>query len=653
VTIQSSRAVERLDRRTRPGRSRGGQGTLLLVICIFMAVGFIVGIARHFLSTQVRNNAQGAAIGSLAVEIARSAIQEAYYKLQVQLDDLENQGNLKPFRSESGPPQQFPALSFDPQETRKALATDPLLGGFEIVKDVSAQFVASHPLRAVPYEYVGLFRFQVQVNHKPTGVRRAVQIERTFKMCLLSTPRPFDQFTLSVLQPENLWGYGDANGRLRDILKIRNDLRSVDLPKMNEMLLDVINGSGGRKGADSRLNDAEGAGLSTKKPFTPGAKVNYYAKGGLVEILKAIQAQLDQNAQLVPLQFETDVTKPWHFLPGKVVISTKAETIPFKSGAQGAGTEPLPGAAPMDLSFLNLSKRLNNQITRTSPPGIDSLITSFQKHITEYTDEVNAINKLVQKSFDVSSQSQAQQYIDESDSRQLNLKRIMQDLERDMTALDVACYQFEEMVKNFTDFFIESADEAADWIRGFAYKFQRAELDAKATYKFESKVDGMEAGDRFLAFLKSYNKDGDRALNGIVLIDNLGGAPLNLSQLQVNGKLVIACTGDVNISDVTLAKPEDNLLTIQCDGQMRVSGRVEASLVPRGQFVPAASAKLSGNLILDLIDNPDQMMGSVENPHIRDAEHGRYFSGVTSKTSPYYTYASWTPWQSWAEIKRN
>jgi len=41
--------------------------------------------------------------------------------------------------------------------------------------------------------------------------------------------------------------------------------------------------------------------------------------------------------------------------------------------------------------------------------------------------------------------------------------------------VNASCRNFLQMIRKFTDFFTESADEAADWLRGFAYKFQRQE----------------------------------------------------------------------------------------------------------------------------------------------------------------------------------
>jgi len=75
-----------------------------MIVCILIVTGFVIGIAHHAFSSQVRNNVQGTAIGTLALEIGRSAIQEAYWSLETRLDDPDHNPPVTgAFRSDTGP----------------------------------------------------------------------------------------------------------------------------------------------------------------------------------------------------------------------------------------------------------------------------------------------------------------------------------------------------------------------------------------------------------------------------------------------------------------------------------------------------------------------------------------------------------------------
>jgi len=181
--------------------------------------------------------------------------------------------------------------------------------------------------------------------------------------------------------------------------------------------------------------------------------------------------------------------------------------------------------------------------------------------------------------------------------------------------VNASCRNFLQMIRKFTDFFTESADEAADWLRGFAYKFQRQEVEARAALALHRDRERTVARGSVRGSPQDLQRRGrETSSQRVVFIDNAGGTPLRLRGISVDGKLLIACTGDVELNDVTLADPLGGLLTIQCDGTMRVLGRVEASLIPRATFIPAAGVHISGNLILDQIDNRGAMRGSWKTP---------------------------------------
>jgi hypothetical protein len=114
----------------------------------------------------------------------------------------------------------------------------------------------------------------------------------------------------------------------------------------------------------------------------------------------------------------------------------------------------------------------------------------------------------------------------------------------------------------------------------------------RAMFLFE----GPTASRQFLAMLDGYDAE-SRSLSGIVLVDDPSGT-LRLRQRSIHGRLVVICTGSVELEDVTLRDRASDLLIVQAGRRLDVAGRVEAALIARGDVEARASARLVGALLL-------------------------------------------------------
>jgi hypothetical protein len=588
------------------GRVRRGMGSLLATVLLFFIAAFGVGLARHALSSRVRSSVRAVSAGSQALEIARSAIEEAANLMQQRMNTPGPDVLFTTFRNESGVRPM--RATVDAPAVRAHLGADPLFAGFELPREgVSLELVSCRPLHPGSTECAGRFRFTVGVKHRPTGARREVSVERAFKVSLLSTPRPYDQFSLIVLHPDNLFGIDEVNARMRTAVAAMRSLRETARPRIVATLERVIALANGRlRQAGSVERDA---GLS-------GGRAREYRRE---ELVGPIEAAALTEAPAVG----SDVTRPYHFIPSKLVLSTKAERI-------------------ADLGTLNLVRTIRDRAAGRSEAAVEG----YNQAAAELDAVVRRILELHDRSAGYRSEAQVRAGVAESDRLNMRLKAAVDRLRVRMEALSAASSDLLEIVRAYTDRHIESTDEAADWLRSFGRTLDSSEWLSRATFRFQ----GPGAGRRFKEFLASYNGKG-QPLNGIVVVDE-PGEPFKLENVKVHGKLVIVATGDVALRDVEIESVETDLLTVQSDGVLRAGGRVDAALVPRSQFRPSGDLRLNGALVFDAVESPELLAGSLTNPHVREPEHGRHFSGVTGRSCPSYFYASWSPWVSWTRVQR-
>lgn len=75
-------------------------------------------------------------------------------------------------------------------------------------------------------------------------------------------------------------------------------------------------------------------------------------------------------------------------------------------------------------------------------------------------------------------------------------------------------------------------------------------------------------------------------------------APLKLERRDIRGQIVLIATEDVVLEDLRLADPSHDRLVIQCQGELLVSGHVEALVVARRDLVLRPGCTIAGGLVV-------------------------------------------------------
>ena len=112
----------------------------------------------------------------------------------------------------------------------------------------------------------------------------------------------------------------------------------------------------------------------------------------------------------------------------------------------------------------------------------------------------------------------------------------------------------------------------------------------------------LREGDRdinqaFRVFRKELESlTGSRGLHGLIQFEN-PRTTLDLTQLNLEGRVVLSATGNVKVGDVHLASLQDHVVIVS-QGTMQLVGDVEGSLVSMGPLLVPKTARIQGSLIV-------------------------------------------------------
>jgi len=114
-------------------------------------------------------------------------------------------------------------------------------------------------------------------------------------------------------------------------------------------------------------------------------------------------------------------------------------------------------------------------------------------------------------------------------------------------------------------------------------------------------------------------------LNGVILIQN--DSALDLSGMSVRGKLILVAAGDVNVNGLTVQDPSKDIVTVISYGIMKISGNIQANLVPVNQWqIIASNTQILGHLVINGVFDPAQFQGRLQ-------YDPRIFSGTSTTSS--------------------
>lgn len=543
------------------GSRRRGFGLLLVLVIVVLLVIAVVALQRALQSGQVRDGVRRTVVGRVAAELARAAREEARHTLQHSLADPSSEGR----RALDSPLDSRPSIRLPVPQLKRIMQSDVQLIGYELVgSNVQLEVLERRPVADSPKESSDVLRLTAEVRHRTSGLSRRLVSQCAARRTLVTVPPPYDQFSLTMLDPRPLHG---GAGWVRErmdaaVSSLRTQVQS-DLPRMLELI---------------RRTAASG-GIDPEVVLRP----------------------LDETEIFAPPEISEDVTEPLHYLADNLVISTKAERID-------------------DLAQLNLKSRLLRHEADIVAPARQEYLLALQA-----LESMDRTGQGAQSLGDVVGRlAMALHRVSKANSGEL------------------------ELVKNYTDSVIELVDEGADWLRDNRWRLEPAEWRSRATFRFH----GPGAVRRFLEFVSRYEARRE-GINGVVVIEDPAEV-LRIARRTLQGKLVLVCAGDVEVQDVSLGNP-DALLTVQCQGNLRAAGRVEAFLISQGAFLPDPGLELVGGLVLSRVEDPARLVGRLRNPHVRDQDHGRYFCGSSGdgETRAEYIHASLGPWMDWTQLQRH
>jgi hypothetical protein len=570
---------------------RAGLGLVLALVLLLLHVGAMIGIARQVQASRVTNTAMAATIGDLALFAATSALAEALSELTFRIN-RPGDALCEHLRQEVVPAPL--TLVVDPRVCRRELSQVPLTREIQIQsRGVVVEFLPRRMLGMAPYEHAGRVRLSVTVSHSSTGIARRLVHEYDLRVNLLSTPRMFDQFSVCLLRPAPFLD-PEANGRIDDTLRQLRGLRNQTATVLSKQVREFL----------ERINDK-----LRELSRTQGISPQLYDVEALVRPLQP---------DIVPVapSYSWDVRADYHyFVPDPILYSQR----------------PIIE----DLSRIYLVPRANRS-KRTA----DASFATFRRELQYYNQIFGELRTLsaqqpVNPALAKRIDAKLKEYVASVKQLGAQLRPMAQDL---LAVLEV--------YRVYTHEFPMLSPRDASLLRAFTPHLTPAYHAKKAQHLFE----GSAAVDRVSSFLMRYHKAGERLQSCIYL--NNQDQLLNLNRVYrgaqnpaLRGKLVLATTGDLSLSGVTLADAREDLLTVCSGGRIHASGTVDASILAT-DLSTEPDLDLHGNLIISAEIRPERLRGRLDNSGFR------YFSGVTGAFRGQYIHANFAPFPSVSTVER-
>lgn len=262
-----------------------------------------------------------------------------------------------------------------------------------------------------------------------------------------------------------------------------------------------------------------------------------------------------------------------------------------------------------DMRHLDLPSKIQEM-----EPKIQASITRVQNAVEKLWDTV--VNAIESKDMP-------------SDSEIKGLAQEFADSTKELSDLHVERLKYYNIFQSQVSFATGSLKTR---LNNFFDKFNTAaEWRTKAFHLIDDSMD--DVNNVFNYLMSEY-----QPLNGIVFVDN-STQTLKIEDTAIFGKLVVVCSGNVELKNVSPYRDEEHSFTVISYGKMKLSGTVIASLCPmNGYELTSVSTTLKGNLVLPQVFDTKQFKGNLSYNEL-------IFSGTTSESSdmnaklPYYFIA--------------
>lgn len=590
---------------------RNGFGLILAITTLFLLTWGVVGVAQLTFSGQVTDSVQATTVGNLAVAFAESAIEEAFHQVSRRLNqpgDPLYTSFREDYRSVSQARKKF---QVSPSLCLGVFERDPLFAGFELAGNtVEVQLLSQRALTSLSYELKGTLAFTARVRHPASRVARTVSETRGFKVALVSTPRPFDQVTWLLRKPSRLFETfpEEANTLIDRSLATVGELDADRDDKLTQVqqMLDAMNRE--VQEANDAIEDLNRRGATFGLP-----RVDDRAESWLPQ--ETVDPISDADIATDPGFQGTNVEARFHKFPPDLIVYSVGASLPAIS--QKLYLPPKVAAQ---------TRRIDEQATQH-----ETALGRLQHTYNRAYARLQEIQAFRDRASRVSSLSAARQAIDDGADLVRRTNRLRQRFAQ-------ACQDYADSSSSlskehetrwmiyvgFTDALLELSGAKAAELARYDSKFDVAANELSQVGRAFFRFTGPGAAGRLRQFLADASRPGSRPLNATIFVDN-AEEPLRLDGLRLHGKLALAATGPVDLSNIALADPANDLFTLHTAAgrAVRISGRVCASLMAAGAVDLSEGALLHGNLIQWDLPAPANLNGTLQNDP-------RYFSGVSS-----------------------
>jgi prefoldin subunit 5 len=258
-----------------PARRRG-VGALIIIVLILVMVITVMGLSQSFFSSHIVDKAMRSSAGNTALALAESAVQEALLAIQWEVNKPGSsyyEGFRRPVSLATGDDgfvvivAEQPTAQLQLPATKRLLA-QPAFAGYKL-ESVSADVPFRRPVAGLAYETSGLLRVAAKVSSdRPVSVMRGVEVYKDYKQVLVCPPRPFDQLSFFLNQPESLLGtsVSEANDRItRSYERLKRIVE--DLEKLLTKAKEQASSAGGS--VPSEIEDRVNQVTQKLKPWIP------------------------------------------------------------------------------------------------------------------------------------------------------------------------------------------------------------------------------------------------------------------------------------------------------------------------------------------------------------------------------------------------
>lgn len=238
-----------------PSKSRRGVGAVITVVVVVLTILWCVLMARHAFGSAVLDTVSADLLGQLALDTARSAVEETAASLALAVNDPRTDVYRR-IRDAACAGGRELALPVETGAVNATLAAPGIHAGHGLaITSASAVLTDYRPLLERPEDGTGTVMYDVTVQVRGArNVVRRYRARQDLRLTALALPAPFDQRGVVIRDPERMLGSHRLNQDVRRVeMELIDDLMSI-VPMFHRRLVRA-GGAGRLDAAMERLSD--------------------------------------------------------------------------------------------------------------------------------------------------------------------------------------------------------------------------------------------------------------------------------------------------------------------------------------------------------------------------------------------------------------